>query len=357
MPQEQAMSVDLFAGSAPNLLHLSLESIALRDWDSQILCGLRSISLTRILTNGPSAIQMMTVLQACPSLRSLTLESVSFSNLDLTQHPTVSLNKLQDLYLQMAPKAIISLLETIRAPNCTYNNFEVDTPGSLEIPQLLTAIKVFVSSTFQIGLAICNDIDLSISSRVRIHVPTTDGLLSLILPTLARGSEVGMQWTMTHVLQPLLSAAGKIIPINLSWAPRGRVPITDIEYLLRQPTIVSLEMKGWDAGAKDLIKALCMTPINIHGNRSWYWPALRYLDLTGCDCSPRTLLQLVTDRMEAEAETKENGVERLQRLSVRKSGMDQQTYEIIQGLIGDAVVWDDVGTEEGDGSDDSMEDD
>ncbi|KAG9031895.1 hypothetical protein FRB95_002101 [Tulasnella sp. JGI-2019a] len=354
IPQEQTIALNLFAGSAPKLLHLSLKSIALQDWGSQILRGLRSINLTKILTNGPSAVQMMTVLQACPGLRNLTLQRVSFSNHNLPRnYPTVYLRRLQGLNLLLNPKTTISLLETIRAPKCTYNNFEIDTVGSPDTSQLLTAIKVFVSSAFRVGLAACNDIELSINSRVQIHVPITDGFLTLILPTLAGGSAIWSQW-MTHVLHPLLSAIRKIIPINLSWAPRGRVSIADIEYLLRQPTIVSLEMEGWDMGSEDLLQALSVASPDTHGGHSWYWPALRYLDLTRCECSPRTLLQLVTNRMEAEVGTRANekGIERLRRLSVRKCGMDQQTFEAIRCLIGGAAVWDD---DEGE-SDHSTED-
>lgn len=114
--------IDIFQGSAPSLLVLSLTGIALLNWTSPLLHGLRELSLTGITTMGPTLYQTLKVLQK------LRIKSVAFAGgsscFNSLPPKFCKLPHLHTIVIEdVSPPAVTSIVRALEAPDCTHGVF------------------------------------------------------------------------------------------------------------------------------------------------------------------------------------------------------------------------------------------
>ncbi|KAG9037806.1 hypothetical protein FRB95_004093 [Tulasnella sp. JGI-2019a] len=110
--------VDLFRGIAGRLRHLSLKEVGV-PWESKLLSQLRTLELISTDIAGPSTVQVMRILEACPDLVKLCL-NFRQSNPGVTPlngHP-IHLPGLEGFDVDLHTETIQHILSYIRIPNC-----------------------------------------------------------------------------------------------------------------------------------------------------------------------------------------------------------------------------------------------
>ncbi|KAG9029714.1 hypothetical protein FRB95_004963 [Tulasnella sp. JGI-2019a] len=152
-------ALNLFCGSAGRLRHLTLVNIRI-PWESGLLSRLWTLRINYTYGDGPSARQVLHVLQSCPGLTSFEL------HLPPDLHPgsilpgtfTVELPRLNHLSIRVHSLMTEHLLQRIRIPSC--KNFDVDQAEATG-PTFSTAMKHLIPSLSSILLAV---------SRVNISI-------------------------------------------------------------------------------------------------------------------------------------------------------------------------------------------
>lgn len=163
---------DLFSGDAPRLLHVNLEGLGLRNWDTPILSRLKSLRLAGRSYPAPSLKQVLAILSNSPLLEKLELKSI----LSITQAETapdatsspILLQHLADLRLRELSAPILeALLTNIRAPVCSrtrlYCSYSYgDEPTSFTLGQ---ALQTFLPENITPILLLSGDITLRLGVK------------------------------------------------------------------------------------------------------------------------------------------------------------------------------------------------
>lgn len=125
--------VDFQVGNTPRLRHISLTGINIRDWDSPVFKGLRTLRLDGTRASSPSLSQMMNILRSSPQLEDLRLSrspeaailSTTSSSEDARNatgaavEELIGLPKLRSIDLHQFPEdTVTAILAAIDAPIC-----------------------------------------------------------------------------------------------------------------------------------------------------------------------------------------------------------------------------------------------
>ncbi|KAG9029720.1 hypothetical protein FRB95_004969 [Tulasnella sp. JGI-2019a] len=144
-PAQEALSI--FCGSANELRHLTILGIRIC-WESNILSGLKTLYIETSQADGPSARQVMHVLQSCPDLIIFNLDLQKTSNpgpIPL-EASTIELPRLEYLRLRIHPLVTKHLLQRIRIPLCkTFDVDFADTPGHTPSPAVVHLVPILSS--------------------------------------------------------------------------------------------------------------------------------------------------------------------------------------------------------------------
>ncbi|KAG8987577.1 hypothetical protein FRB93_004448 [Tulasnella sp. JGI-2019a] len=163
---------NLFCGSANRLCHVNLVDIAIC-WESNILSGLRTLDINLSRKDGPSAQQVVHVLQLCPNLTSFGL------CLPSELHPgpiplggfTIELPRLKQLKLRIHPLMTECLLQRMRIPSCKI--FDIDQAEATK-PIFSAATKHLIPSFSSTLLVNRLDIQLTSNALEYNAVPKID---------------------------------------------------------------------------------------------------------------------------------------------------------------------------------------
>ncbi|KAG9025390.1 hypothetical protein FS837_004941 [Tulasnella sp. UAMH 9824] len=122
--------LDIFGGRLPaGLREVFLGGIAVT-WSPTTLCNLEVLEIISIRHHGPSVDQVLAVLGASPSLESLAMRVVNFSDGASTLLPNpVHMPTLRRLSLRVQPEITSQLLAGIRAPNCQFGDLQAVVSG------------------------------------------------------------------------------------------------------------------------------------------------------------------------------------------------------------------------------------
>lgn len=192
--------LDLFGGYAPQLRTLELHEVPIL-WTSSILTGLRSLCLVFPTNKGPSALELLQMLQMCPDVTILKLVGwMDKSGPNSTsQAPNIELRRLAQLTLGgFVTDDAFLLLTSISAPMCvkvTLSRMDGEDAESLHWPsgshlaQSFPTIHQYLQEAVSISIQDPGDTSVGISIGERGHgleVNLADCDLSLTLDWLAK---------------------------------------------------------------------------------------------------------------------------------------------------------------------------
>ncbi|KAG8852118.1 hypothetical protein FRB96_008919 [Tulasnella sp. 330] len=363
---EGEVRLGLFNGHTPNLRHLSLTNVTLRDWGSSILRNLQTLELSEVCCCGPVLEKLMEALQACPNLQEPILNEFTLGTegqegpADIAELiRAIQLLQLELLQLgYLPPKAVQSLLKLIEAPNCTRYKLALRRSG-VEWPSVLSVIiKSGVSSGFQKHLASGNMLRLTHEQDGIMSNVEPDGLdssnfkLYLAEPF---SSNLILDWALSLIDQSCIGRGLIQTELRVS---RIRVKEMSTGLLRRCLPGVTAVIFGYYGEVDRIIKALADPGTLADEHRTWIWPDLLETSLYGsafdgallvkmisrCHAAPTTnvgvgdgfvgeLKQLKKFRVESEAPTDKAGV------------VEPQTREAIQEIIRDVATFNICGSE------------
>ncbi|KAG9025410.1 hypothetical protein FRB95_010206 [Tulasnella sp. JGI-2019a] len=166
----EAGTLNLFRGSASRLRHLTLGDITI-PWESNLLSGLRTLSISRSQGDCPSAQQVMHILQSCPDLTSFNLRLPEIHpGPILLEHSAVELPRLEYLSINIHPLMADHLLQRMRIPSCKI--FDIGQYGATK-PIFSAAMKHLIPSLSSILLAACR-VNIRITPNVLEYKATTE---------------------------------------------------------------------------------------------------------------------------------------------------------------------------------------
>ncbi|KAG9000977.1 hypothetical protein FRB94_005053 [Tulasnella sp. JGI-2019a] len=111
--------IGLFYGIAPRLQELVLHQVSLKNWGSPFLFNLRMLVLTKV--QGPTMEQLLTILEACAGLETLSLLFVRIDDKTSASEPRRMIDPPNLDYLMirgLSHASTYRLLRTIQAPSC-----------------------------------------------------------------------------------------------------------------------------------------------------------------------------------------------------------------------------------------------
>ncbi|KAG9030390.1 hypothetical protein FRB95_003989 [Tulasnella sp. JGI-2019a] len=328
-------AVDLFAGGAPRLKHLSLRHIVPRNWNSSVLRGLHTLSLVDIyhFEHPPSLQNLVDVLDGCPDLQCLKLQNVILSNTDDdldSPHNIIHLPRLHTLHIaKMADRELTDITSRMCTPRCT--SYFLD--DNLCTNPLLAAIASMVSEPVQAELVTCQHIEIVLNTNLEVYLWTDNRRFSLLSPRIAELASV-IRW-----ITGLLKFARRFVPIHFSWEKKAIAPswYQDFHTLRRLPCVVAISFIDCNADLSGFIHALNALENSEDGKQKWFWPELRAVRMHRCTCSPELLLELVTRRLDAAGT---NAVVTLRKLEVLEGyAIDANTFEGLSRILGNGVTW------------------
>lgn len=341
-------SVNLFGGSAPYLQHLQLWGVGLRDWDSPLLRGLRTLSLGQ---PGKAVERMIDVLGACPELERLHLEGLEQGqSLGTHQPPAVHLPRFRTLWLGSASSnAIVRLLSAMAVPHC--NALSIINHTDVEPhPDLFSAITTFARPSFtsldacgkQLSIYIRSNNSLNLTTSISSDAPDQFAFECIDPIGLA---ESLVNWALDILNMDAAATAPSTCTLYLAHDAITR-PMT---LLRRLKSLTLLEINSCGDMMSEIIEELAHPNVSSQGAQSWSCPSLNTIQLIDCtSVDAEALLQMVTRRTEAavsDAQTGPTTVAALQKLYIESGPtfMDDQTFEAIRLVIGDDatdwVVW------------------
>ncbi|KAG8983664.1 hypothetical protein FRB93_007104 [Tulasnella sp. JGI-2019a] len=304
-----AKTPNLFCGSANQLRHLTLVHSKIQ-WVSDLLSRLTTLDIEYFCAHGPSARQVVQILQSCPDLTSfkLTLPPKFDPGPLPLEASIVKLPQLEFLYLKVHPLLTEHLLRRIRIPSC--KSFNVDYTEATG-PTFSTAMKHLEPSLSSILLA---------ASRLRIDIKST-GLEYETIPKINEGEEeekVGRLVQHIHITTSGDRSTNGFALETLSWlldtihTPSFSSPVSlDIRGLASSPpltliidklspivTYLNLELSG--ISAKTILSYLAKPfKVVIDGAKTLRWPLpnLTELSVEGCgDLESEVVLHCVQRR-------------------------------------------------------------
>lgn len=293
MMNEATTSIDLFAGLAPKLHSVNLHRIAVRNWDSPIFKGLRSLTIVGPPLIPPSLEQIMCMIRGSPLLEHLSLVYIrehGRTSLEDEGKPVV-LHHLRSLELNALPPPVLAILiRNIRIPTtcsvaigCTYT----DTPNHFTLGQSLTHILPAINSLLRhskrislyLGASrlICNALTNTIQSSFRLHVKGMDSVLPLA-------------W-VSDALRETLQGLPIKVELESDFDPAEEVT----SQLWRMESLEELEVAEDIQDTEWLFEALTQ-PVVTDTKATWRLPRLLNLHLQTTHINPFSALRMVESR-------------------------------------------------------------
>lgn len=332
--------LNLFGGVSPNLRHLILQDVALRDWGSALTQNLHSLSYVNIEHGAtpppdlaPTVQHLLAIARRCPDLETLTVSGVGGSGQsepDLAEE-TIVLPHIQYLDLRdWTDVALCGFLRHISTPNCSALNFS--QPSRSQPSSFINAILPYVVKECSPRFAASACITIQFLGRgatISSKVPCSSSLpqvrfsLPYVTPT---RDVVDLAIRVVDALQPSTA-----VPVDFQFRrSSGGNRLSDVISLLpKLPTIKRITLIEDLEGVDALFDVLRLDPTCC--------PNLEEVALfQTSEYQPENLLALIQSRQVIG-----QGVTQMSRATVSAgSTMDAETYRAIMEVIGDGVFWD-----------------
>ncbi|KAG9034228.1 hypothetical protein FRB95_013509 [Tulasnella sp. JGI-2019a] len=351
---DPALITDLFKGGTPQLLHVELRNIALENWNSTLLSGLRTLEIKDVGSHGPSLQQLFNALSMCPDLEQLVLHDIAITDhtfLPLAvRHPILQLHRLVRISLVGFPTAMIAqIMSTVHMPRCTdihVRGFRPEVPGaSTEVLSALTAsITPSLTTSLAAGGAA---ITLSLSTDPYLSVTLAHQPDHLIVFEDIASLADYLDWAEQLLAVHSQRSTTRIeeVCLDIQDGPRqGGLIDQLVTFLGRLPSVESLRVFGgeldglWEA----------MSVAKLGSECGWLCPNLRacYLEDYYRPSDPEPFMRMVERRERAAALRKTMGREKdgpqaLERLEIGSESemMTVDVFRRIKAVLGDAVAW------------------
>ncbi|KAG9034643.1 hypothetical protein FRB95_012963 [Tulasnella sp. JGI-2019a] len=302
-------TVNLFGGSASRLCHLTLININI-PWESGLLSRLRTLHIDHQHEGGPSARQLVHVLQSCPELTWFKLY------LSPEAHPgsippetfPIELPRLQYLVIKVHPLMTEHLLRRMRIPSC--KGFCVEEVEA--IGPTFSAAMAHLNPSLSSILRVVKDVHIKINSNSLDYKATTtveedgyeDGLDGSAECIYIRAS--GDRFTSDFVLETLswlldnVHTPSSLSPVymQISSIPSSDALMVVIDRL--SPVIRSLDLALSSAAVKTILSYLAEPfKVVVDGTTTLRWPLpnLTEFNLYNCgDIEPEVSLACIRRR-------------------------------------------------------------
>ncbi|KAG8883214.1 hypothetical protein FRB97_007036, partial [Tulasnella sp. 331] len=344
------MILDLFNDHAPNLRHVSLTNLALRDWGSPVLRDLRTLELLDVPSHEPSLPHLIGILIGCPDLEKLVLKvsRVDHEN----EEPqgvgglvsAIQLPCLKILHLNnVGWKTIRALLAMIRTPCCSdyhFSSFErTENDPHAIIPQdILFQFRERLASGDTLKLTYGYE---GISFDVDSHDPNSSTFRIKILDLATHHAII--HWAF-HLVDVNREARGPIQASVVS--TQNGLDEASVRLLRRYVPGVTLVKFYYCGEMGDVVTALAAPETELDGRRSWMWPGLSeiYIDNSPCDGAP--LVEMIERRHIAAtahtgAEPAPWELEPLKKFMMEIWAPERDTTDrgTIQNILGDVAMF------------------
>ncbi|KAG8990769.1 hypothetical protein FRB94_000716 [Tulasnella sp. JGI-2019a] len=335
-------SLDLFQGRrAPELRHITLEGVSLRDWSAPTLSGLHSLTVTSFLTEpGPSLHQFYDILRACPDLRHLCVRGVMFQKEITVSDPDpgslIQLPHLQDLDLHTLAN-ILGALDSVT--KCT--KFNLWCPGHL-FPKYLPKIKPHLSTFILPFLASQKDVVFTLGSgalTLRVGHGAAQALSDAYSLHIWGLSSTGIILReFTDILASLAPDAHFTLCID-------QLKFTDMAGLLgplhHLSRVETLEVHQCGQKLDAILIELASPHAMPDGSRRWMFPLLKHISLRqSLWWSSEALLNVVKSRAPG-VENGGDGRSPLESLRIcEESSVDRyEFFKAIRKILGTGATW------------------
>lgn len=347
--------LDLFARSASKLTDLKITHVALPDWGTPLLTGLRTLSISRISRHGPSLSQLLDVLHASPALELLRLDSITLKN---TSRPVpvnrrIRLPRLTTLELAEVYADATELLGSIDAPSWSYVKVYLerlsDSPLETEsLARIYDNFRTFFTPIVTSLTSSGGHLRITLDARVatRFHLRSSDPTLpevSFALYLSYDDASTPLTWISRLIdhHSPLITTEMMLEGLNESDL------LHSLKVLQHLPSITSLQFTIWaNAGTVAMLRALSSPTVASadRGTPSWLCPNLHSVSLINCAIPPGVVLDMVEGRMAAVSDEARgtSGVARLRHLKVHGDNkMNAKAWERIRDVLGPEAhcVW------------------
>ncbi|KAG8890204.1 hypothetical protein FRB98_000532 [Tulasnella sp. 332] len=328
--------VDLFCGYTPKLQRLNLRNVALCDWRSASLTGLRALSLEDIAEPGPSLIQVLEALRRCPQMEDLKLSCIEYVQ-EARCGPAggaVQLDRLRAISIkQETPEVVIRLLTSIRCPSALDLKINIWRMTA----SLADAVVFFATPSFLEALRASNRIEVRYSPvnhiKISIEGPGLTGTAYDLRLKVGRGAS--FDW-LPRFLRQSQFKAGTSLPITMVFF--SRTPETELLHALHEipriDRLVLIVLRDANACVRRLSKGLTL-PGDVC---EYLFPELTSIEFKTTVCSEIELvLEMVRSRSSVERLRSAKPLQSL-RLAER-TVMDLTTWAEIKGILGEGAVW------------------
>ncbi|KAG8882141.1 hypothetical protein FRB97_008629 [Tulasnella sp. 331] len=310
----------LFSDNLPHLTTFHLKGVAVTSWSLSIFAGLRELTLFCIFTSGPTVLQMLHILQACPALSTLTLGSVVFDDPTIAiEHSTVQLHSLQNITLEaldpVGEDALLQHLELSDHLDCAI--FELQCDVDWTEAQLNTILSSLTPSTLHLftttkNMAIdCSTTAVCISTRDR-----EDSMLFFVSYFPIRGNVLG-GWLGrlidSRALVPEVAPPEVILPLPVL------EELSESLWGLSNVQKLDIDFKSMRKEEVDNFLEMMSGPTRgISGSLRWQCPGVRILALRQVkNLDAHRLLRILEHRVAVAGDSVEGaGLARLERFSI-----------------------------------------
>lgn len=217
------------AGEYNTVRDLSLYYVALSRWDSPIMRGLKSLSLSNVFEHGPTVLDLLEALRGCPDLSSLELSSIVMTDgadCGMEKFETVALNALRECIAGSCSDRMLERLHRlfghVTAPMCQHIELDPGKGPPLPLSSLDGAFSSFVLSALRPALECATSIHASIDQdTLLVDVDTKGGGPRQGLTLIVRGVDPSCSVAYLAIMLARLPPSGLEVSINMEEVSAG----------------------------------------------------------------------------------------------------------------------------------------